>query len=372
MRIIQTPPRFFPYIGGGEQVAFYLSRALAKRGHLVTVVCANESVVGSGNIEGVMVKRLPYCAKIANTNITLPLPYELLKRDFDLIHTHLPTPWSADWSAIVSQIKNKPLFLSYHNDILGFGINRLVADFYNATSLKFLLYRAHKIFIHQENYINASPFLKGFKGKIIVVPLGVDTDKFHPISITKNNDEKNIFFLSILDKFHAYKGLECLLKALKNVISATPVKLYIGGSGELLDFYKTTVKENGLDNNVIFLGRLSDEQLLKHYNLCDCFVLPSISSIQEGFGLVALEAMACKKAVIVSDIVGVADDVRKFNAGIVVKPKDITGLSEALIKVFTNENFSKEIANNAYDLIKRKYLWQKYADVVEAEYLKHV
>jgi len=51
---------------------------------------------------------LNYSGKIANTNITLKLPLELFREDFDLVHTHIPTPWSADWSAIVSRIKRKP------------------------------------------------------------------------------------------------------------------------------------------------------------------------------------------------------------------------------------------------------------------------
>ncbi len=369
MRILQTPPRFFPYVGGVEQVVLYLSRELAKRGHSVEVVCANEPAVGNGIIEGITVKRLAYCGKIGNTNITFSLPYELKRRDFDLIHTHLPTPWSADWSAIFSRIKNKPLFLSYYNDISGSGVNKIIANFYNATALKFLLKRAHRIFINQENYLNTSPFLKSFKDKIIVVPLGVDTAKFHPANVNKNNNEKIIFFLSILDRFHTYKGLDCLFSALKNVIPTTPVKLYIGGFGQLSDFYKNLAKETGLENNVIFLGRLSDEELLYYYSLCNFFVLPSVSSTQEGFGLVALEAMACCRPVVISDIVGVADSVRKENAGIVVKPNDSQELSQALKHLLLNEKECEQMGKNAYRLASAKYALHNYIDAVEKEYL---
>jgi len=42
MKVIQTPARFYPYIGGTEQVAFYLSRELVKKGHVVKVICADE------------------------------------------------------------------------------------------------------------------------------------------------------------------------------------------------------------------------------------------------------------------------------------------------------------------------------------------
>lgn len=150
MKILQTPSRFYPFIGGVENYSYYLSRELAKLKHDVTVICANEpNTKKEEMIEGIKVKRLSYIGKIANTNITPKLPFELLKEKFDIVHTHLPTPWSADGSAIVSKIKRKPLILTYHNDIEGNGFANYVAKFYNLTSLKLVLGRAAKIIITQ-------------------------------------------------------------------------------------------------------------------------------------------------------------------------------------------------------------------------------
>ncbi|MBW2044768.1 MAG: glycosyltransferase, partial [Deltaproteobacteria bacterium] len=70
-----------------------------------------------------------------------------------------------------------------------------------------------------------------------------------------------------------------------------------------------------------------NQQVVRYYNLCDIFVLPSVSSTQEGFGLVALEAMACKRPVVITSIVGVSGDVEKENAGIVIEPKNTEVLS---------------------------------------------
>lgn len=372
MKVLQTPPRFYPYIGGVENFVYYLSKELTKLGHKVKVICANEPSIGDGIIEGIEVKRLNYIGKIANTNITLGLPKAIFNEDFDVIHTHLPTPWSADWSAIVSLIKNKPLFLTYHNDIVGMGVNRYIAKIYNLFSLRFLLKRVHKIFITQKNYLKTSAFLKPFRNKIVVNPPGVDLDKFKPLNFPKSEDNL-IFFLSKLDKFHFYKGLDYLLLSLKKVIQKISLKLYVGGEGELSNYYKELVKKNGLENAVVFLGRLTDEELVRFYNLCDIFVLPSISSVQEGFGLVALEAMACKKPVIVTDIVGVAEDVKKYNIGIVIgSPKNIEELSEALKYLLLNKDKCEEMGRNAYNLVKNKYTWQNHVDILEKEYLKVV
>lgn len=371
MKIIQTPPRFYPYIGGVENYVYYLSKELAKLGHKVKIICANEPAIGDSIIDNIEVKRLKYIGKVANTNITLDLPKTVLTEDFDLIHTHLPTPWSADISAIISLFKNKPLFLTYHNDIPGIGINKFIANFYNFTALKFLLKRAHRIFITHKNYLKTSPFLKQFLNKIVVTPPGIDLEKFRPLNLPKK-DDNIIFFLSKLDKFHLYKGLEYLLLSIKKVIPNLSLKLYIGGEGELSDYYKKFVKENDLENAVIFLGFLKEEELLKYYNLCDVFVLPSISAVQEGFGLVALEAMACKKPVIVTELIGVAEDIRQENAGIVVKPKNVDELSDALKLLFSNKKEMESRGENAYGLVNAKYTWQKNAEITEREYLKAI
>lgn len=371
MKIIQTPPRFYPYIGGTEQLTFYLCKELVKKGHYVKIICANEPEVGDGVIEGMEVRRLPYIGKIANTNITIPLLMELMKDDFDVIHTYFPHPWSADMSALVGLMKNKPLFLTYNNDITGKGINKLIANTYNFICLRFLLKRPNKIFITHENYLKTSPFLEPFKDKIVITPPGVDMDRFKPLNLPKN-EENIIFFLSRLDRFHLYKGLEFLLKAIKRIAHEIPLKLYVGGEGELIYDYKRFVKENGIEEKVVFLGRLDNEQLIKYYNLCDIFVLPSISSTQEGFGLVALEAMACKKPVIVTDIVGVAENVKRYKAGIVIPPKDIELLSEGIEYLLLNKDKAEEMGFNAYHLVKNSYTWQKHAQIVEEEYLKTI
>jgi len=372
VKILQTPPRFYPYIGGVETYVYYLSRELAKRGHLVNITCADEPIGGSEEIDGIKVKRLKYACKIANTNITLGLPKALFNQDTDIIHTHLPCPWNADISAIISRLRKKPLFLTYHNDITATGANKLLAETYNFTFLKFLLNQARKIFVSTQNYLEYSVYLRPFLKKCIVAPLGVDLEKFKPLNLTKDNNGNNIFFLAKLDKFHRYKGLEYLLSSLKKIINRVPLKLYLGGEGDLMRYYKDCVRKLGLDSAVIFLGQLNQEESLRYYNLCDIFVFPSVSPSQEGFGLVALEAMACKKPVIITDIIGVALDVKREHAGIVVKPKNTEELSEAIKYLLLNTNEIKIMGENALKLVREKYSWQRHADIVEKEYLEAI
>ena len=369
MKILQTPVRFYPFIGGVENHVYYLSKEVVKRGHKVAVICANEpNTTKEEIISEITVKRLSYIGKLANTNITPKLPFVLLNEDFDVIHTHLPTPWSADWSAIISKIKKKTLIVTYHNNITGSGIAKYIAMFYNSTSLKFLLNRADKIIITQPNYIDSSPYLKSYKNKIEVIPNGVDVNKFKPIEVDKG-DKSIIFFLSLLDKFHRYKGLNYLLSALKIVKKEiSDVKLIVGGKGKLMSEYKNMANSHGLKDNIEFHGFIPDEKIVEYYNKCNVFVLPSISSTQEGFGIVLLEALACGTPVISTEIVGVAEDVKRNNAGIIVPPKDPEALADAIIKLLDDKDLTKKMGANGRGLVEEKYTWKRVAEMTEKVY----
>lgn len=368
MNIVQTPVRFYPYIGGVENYVYYLSKELVGLGHEIDVICANEPKTEEiVNINGINVKRLPYLFKVANTNVTWKLPFILTREDFDIMHTHIPTPWSADWSAMIAKSKNKPLVLSYYNDIIGEGLANNIARLYNSTFLKLLLKSADKIIIIQEDYVKTSPYLKDYKDKIEVIPCGVDVNKFKCMEMGET--ENKLFFLSILDEFHRYKGLDYLLKALKIVKKEIPdIKLIIGGKGKLLNYYKNMAESLGLNDNVEFHGFIPDEKIVEYYNKCNIFILPSISSAQEGFGIVALEAMACKTPVISTEIVGVAADLKNRNAGIITSPKNSEKLADAIIEVLTDESLQKRMGDNARKLVEEKYTWSKVAEMTEEIY----
>jgi glycosyltransferase involved in cell wall biosynthesis len=347
MNILQTPIRFFPFIGGVENYAYNLSKEMVKLGHSVKVICANEPrLVLEEEIDGINVKRLNYIGKIANTNITPTLLIHLLNGEYDIIHTHIPNPWSADCSAIASRIKKRPLVVTYHNDIIGDGVVNYIARTYNNTNLGFILKSASKIIITQPRYIYYSPYLKRYRDKIDVIPNGVNTERFKPVDIEKN-EENTIFFLSVLDQYHRYKGLDYLLQAVKIIKrEIRDVKLIVGGEGMLLEHYKKMARLLEITSVVKFVGFIPDDKLVEYYNKCDVFVLPSTSAKQEGFGIVLLEALACEKPVVTTEIVGTALDIRERGAGKITKPKDVERLAESIIEVLLDKEGARRMGKN--------------------------
>lgn len=368
MKIVHTPVRFYPFTGGVENYVYYMSKELVNLGHDVTVICANEPPSKKEEVvDGIKIKRLNFLAKVANTNITPGLPFALAREDYDIMHTHIPTPWSADWSLLDAVVKRKPLVVSYYNDITGEGAAGFIAKLYNKTALKLLLKRADKIIIIQENYTSSSSILSRYKDKIVVVPCGADVDRFVPSTLPK--DRNTIFFLSLLDEFHRYKGLEYLLKAIKIVKNQiTDVKLVVGGKGSLMGHFQQLTSSLGLTDNVEFHGFIPDNKITDYYCRANVFVLPSTSSIQEGFGIVALEALACKTPVITTEIVGVSADLKKENAGLIIPPRDPDALAAAIIKILGNKDMQREMGENGRKLVKANYTWKTIAEMTEKVY----
>jgi len=368
IRILQTPVRFYPYTGGVEIYVLNLSQELIKRGHSVKVVCANEPKSDLTEIDGINVQRLNYIGKISNTNITLGLFFALLKENFDIIHTHFPSPWVADISMIISFLKRKPLILTYHNDAVTAGKMGVLTEVYNRVFLKLLLKGSAKILVTQPEYINRSKYLYKYKNKIEIIPNGIDTKIYFQKNINKIPNQ--IFFLSILDKYHTYKGLDCLIKAIKIVRTKIPdIRLIVGGSGDMEKNYKFLAKKLELEKNIEFRGFIESNKLVDLYNQSELFVLPS-TGIQEGFGIVLLEALACGTPVIATNIVGIAKEIKDNKCGIIIPYNDAKRLAQAIIRIIKNINLQKKMIIKGKLLIQDKYDWNKIVKMVENIYLR--
>jgi len=362
MRILQTPGRLFA-TGGVESYVRNLSKELVGMGHEVAAICGDEP--GENAVDKrIRIETLRSTGKIANTSITPRLPLALLKEDFDILHTHLPTPWSADWSSIVSRLKGRPLVLTYHSDIAGTGLAHHIAAAYNYTALKFLLRNADRIIITRQSYL--SKHLSGQKKKIAIIPIGVDSRVFRPVPTKKKGD---VFFLSVLDDYHGFKGLDLLLEAVRIAKRDMPdLRLIVGGDGSKRIFYEDASRSMGLSRNVEFVGSVPQERLTEYYNGCDLFVLPSTDPGRETFGIVLLEAMACGIPVIATGIAGPAEAIRESGAGLVVPPGNKSMLAEAMIRILGNRDLAASMGIEGRRLAEKKYNWRRIAEQTAALY----
>jgi len=329
---------------------------LVAAGHDVTVLCAEHQPRPSiQEVCGIRIRRLRSHLHIASAPIALGFPLRLAQEDFDIVHAHLPFPWFADWSVAIARLKHKPAILSYHNDILGEGLTGLMAWLYNHTFLRFTLERVDRIVLSSnEGGRGQSPQLARHKQKTVAIPPGIDIERFAPA--TGRREEGVVFFLSVLDRYRYYKGLEYLLRALPRVRERIPaVKLVVGGDGPLKESYRQLAADLGIADSVEFPGRIPDESLAATFNRASLFVLPSTTSAQEGFGIVLAEAMACGIPVVATTAVGMADAVREHRAGIVVEPQDAEALAQAMLTILSDRWLQGELGRNGRALVEQRY-----------------
>jgi phosphatidyl-myo-inositol dimannoside synthase len=123
-----------------------------------------------------------------------------------------------------------------------------------------------------------------------------------------------------------------------------------------------------LEEHVQWLGALSDDELVKVYNLCDVLVLPILKMKDdvEGFGIVALEAAAAAKPVVATSVGGVPDAVEDGKSGIVIDSDDYESMSQSIVTLLKDEKARLSLGEYARNRVRNRFDW----DRIVAQYEK--
>jgi glycosyltransferase involved in cell wall biosynthesis len=198
-----------------------------------------------------------------------------------------------------------------------------------------------------------------------IIRSGVDVEIFHKASrqqIRKKYNLQNDFVLLQVGGLIYYRrqidSLEALFYLSKKYDN---VKLILDGAGQQ-EMLRDFSRKLGVENKVIFLVTDNDKELAKIYAACDVFLYPS----EVTWGLVVTEAMAARRAVIVSNKAGVSEIIKNNVNGTVVnhaKPKEI---AEQVERLMDDPKLRKKLGENAYEYVKRNLSWEKYAENMES------
>jgi len=205
------------------------------------------------------------------------------------------------------------------------------------------------------------------KRKAEIIYEGINTDKFKPLKIPKSTYSHILLTVANLEKgIVIRKNLFTLIHAVKLVAEQIKdVKLVV--VGEKQDGYpqlKSLVKRLGIENNVVFKGKISDEDLVYLYNTCDLFVAPSL---HEGFPTVCCEALSCGRPVITSARPSMNEIFENGIHAILIDPKDHVKMAEAIINVIKDEELAKRLCKNGRELVIKNF-----SCVIRKEKLKKV
>jgi len=212
----------------------------------------------------------------------------------------------------------------------------------------------------------------------IYIPYPADTSSFRVsnrgvISLKRKLGIKGSeLIVFCLGRFVYKKGFEYLIKAMPNVLQANDnVTLVIGGDGELRGELENLVNKLGISNKVIFTGVIKRDALAKYYNLADIFVVPSIIDQKgnfDGATVASVEAMACGKPLVITNVVGLENYVTNRKHAMIVTQKKPNALARAITELLDNPKLRKEMSKSnkklVTDILNKNNIGKEYSKFI--------
>lgn len=160
------------------------------------------------------------------------------------------------------------------------------------------------------------------------------------------------FVYGFVGRITGDKGINELLAATKNILKVYEnVYVLMVGGMDREESVNTKLYEWSKKNpHVIYCGSTNEVQ--KYMSAMDCYVMPSY---REGFGLTVVEAGAMGIPVICTDIPGPTDAIHNGENGLIIEKKDIKGLEDAILKLYSDPKLAKELGQRGYDNVKENY-----------------
>lgn len=172
----------------------------------------------------------------------------------------------------------------------------------------------------------------------------------NPALLTNQSFENQSDYLLYVGRLDKEKGVHTLLKAFKSIVVKFPnEKLVIAGSGSEKKALENYVTTNQLQN-VQFLGTQNRDELRNLYSKAKFTIVPS--EFLESYGNVILESFAFRKTVVISNLLGIANEVETSKSGLIFPFGNVEKLEEAIEKLLVDEKLKNELATNAFEYAK--------------------
>jgi glycosyltransferase involved in cell wall biosynthesis len=319
MRILQLG-RFWKLIGGVQMHAQALCQTLAAQGvEVVDLVAAPTLQSTDQTVDGYRMVEAACLGVYFSTAISPAMVLQARRlhqeKPFDLIHLHFPDPMSHLVSMCMPA--NVPRVITWHSDIVK---QKNLLKLYRPFQRREIMRAQALIAPTAAHYSSSTQIPADYPAeRRHIIPFGMNynglqlTPRIAERAAQIRSQAQGKLLVFTLGRHVSYKGFHVLIEAMQH----TNAYLILGGDGPLTPELRQQVHTLGLTDKVQFTGRISDEDLPAYYHACDVFCLPSVTTA-EAFGLVQLEAMACGKPVICTQL---------HNGVNAVNPHGVTGLT---------------------------------------------
>lgn len=356
--------KFYPPVSGGmERVVETLCRASAGLVQSDVLVMNTGRETIEERVDGVHVTRVGKVASAGSVAIAPALASRLRRAEADLIVLHEPNPWALLSFAIARP--KTPLVIWYHSDVVRHPLQYRL--FYAPV--------AHPAYSRALRFIVSSPplgqhaaALAPYRDRIRVIPFGIDPDAWAPDPAMRARAAQLARelgpFVLFAGRHVPYKGVDVLLRALRG----GSVKAVIAGDGPQRATWETLALELGLGDRVRFTGDVPDAELRALVHACEALVLPSVTRA-EAFGYVQIEAMACARPVISTDVPsGVSWVNQHERTGLIVPAGDPDALRAAMERMTGDAALRERMGRAGRERVDAEFTIGKLRDRLGALY----
>lgn len=259
-------------------------------------------------------------------------------------------------AALASGIKFGDMDFSEKATILGYPFLRIAERFF---------FSGGRQYITLSNWMREKIWLY-FPGldqtRVRVIPNSVDTKVFTPP--VKDGGTENILFTG---RFISAKGLTYLAGAIPKVVREHPnVTFTFIGPGNFQPYLNRILAHNVPDQNIKLVGYVKDrDAILEYYRRCDIYVVPTL---YENLPTRILEAMACGKPVIATNVCAIPEVIMSGDNGILVPPRSEEALANAINGLLQNRRLMKRIGTRGRKSVESKFDWDANARKIASLY----
>lgn len=344
--------------------------ALSERGHDVTIF---SPIIHAEHINGVKVieaRRNAFtsskiCSLFKHFLNAVQIKNTIKKLRPDIIHVHSFDYIHPLFLALQFLFENIPaniVISTWGTDVVP---NEGELSAWDKLSKRLLLSRAAKITATSQFLASRTAGLTGANRHIHVIPFGVDCQMFQPVTNDINRQLSNIR-ISFIKHLKLKYGPDYLIKAMALILAKhKDVELVMAGAGEMKNDLIQLAKSLNISDHISLTGPIPHQRVPLLLSQTDIFVMPSIN---ESFGVAAVEAQAMGIPVVATNVGGVPEAVVHGVTGILVEPKSEQGLADAILTLIENPELRMQMGKAGRQHVLDKYDWNVNVTAMEKLY----